>query len=93
MALLDAVAIAKPSAPALRVDADELNRRYAGVSTLAVIEAAVRDVFPDRVALVSSFGSESSVLLHLLSQVDRSVPVVFLDTLKLFPETLAYRSG
>jgi phosphoadenosine phosphosulfate reductase len=58
---------------------------------LAVIEAAVRDVFPDRVALVSSFGSESSVLLHLLSQVDRSVPVIFLDTLKLFPETLAYR--
>jgi phosphoadenosine phosphosulfate reductase len=91
MAPLDALAIVEAPVAAARAGADELNTRYAGASTLALIEAAVRDLFPGRVALVSSFGSESAVLLHLLSQVDPSVPVVFLDTLKLFPETLAYR--
>lgn len=48
-------------------------------------------VFPGRIAAVSSFGTESAVLLHLLSQVDPSAPVIFLDTGKLFPETLRYR--
>ncbi|HEX2526186.1 MAG TPA: phosphoadenylyl-sulfate reductase [Geminicoccus sp.] len=42
-------------------------------------------------ALVSSFGAESVVLLHMVSQVDRDIPVIFLDTLAHFPATLAYR--
>jgi phosphoadenosine phosphosulfate reductase len=46
-----------------------------------------------RVALVSSFGAESAVLLHLAAQVDRHVPVIFIDTLMLFPETLAYQEA
>ena len=37
------------------------------------------------------FGTESAVLLHLVAKVDPEVPVVFVDTLKMFPETLAYR--
>jgi phosphoadenosine phosphosulfate reductase len=44
-----------------------------------------------RAALVSSFGAESAVLLHLVAGIDRSTPVIFLETGKLFPETLAYR--
>ena len=39
----------------------------------------------------SSFGAGSGVLLHLWSGVAPSLPVVFLDTGFLFPETLAYR--
>jgi phosphoadenosine phosphosulfate reductase len=46
---------------------------------------------PGRAATVSSFGAESVVLLHLLAQVDRSAPVLFLDTEMLFPATLAYQ--
>ncbi|WP_164076162.1 phosphoadenosine phosphosulfate reductase domain-containing protein, partial [Stenotrophomonas maltophilia] len=42
-------------------------------------------------ALVSSFGAESAALLHLVAQADPNVPVLFLDTGKHFPETLAYR--
>jgi phosphoadenosine phosphosulfate reductase len=91
MAPLDALARVE-DVPISAVDrAAELNRRYAGASTTALIDAAVHDVFPGRVALVSSFGAESAVLLHLLAAADRNVPVIFLDTLKLFPETLAYR--
>jgi len=44
-----------------------------------------------RVAMVSSFGADSAVLLHMVAQVDRALPVIFIDTLALFPETLAYQ--
>ena len=44
-----------------------------------------------RVAVVSSFGAESAVLLDLVAQIDPSVPVFFLDTKRHFPETLEYR--
>ena len=40
---------------------------------------------------MSSFGAESVVLLHMVAVVDRSLPVLFLDTEMLFPETLAYQ--
>jgi len=48
-------------------------------------------VFPGRIAAVSSFGTESAVVLHLLAEVDKAVPVIFIDTGKLFAETLQYR--
>jgi len=48
-------------------------------------------VFPGRIAAVSSFGTESAVVLHLLAEVDKAVPVIFIDTGKLFAETLRYR--
>lgn len=47
--------------------------------------------FAGRIALVSSFGAESAVLLHMVAGIDPATPVIFLDTGKLFPETLAYR--
>jgi phosphoadenosine phosphosulfate reductase len=52
---------------------------------------SVHRMFPDRVAVLSSFGAESAVLLHMVSEVAPQTPVIFLDTEKLFPETLAYR--
>jgi len=44
-----------------------------------------------RIALVSSFGAESVVLLHMVSKLAPQTPVIFIDTLMLFPETLAYQ--
>lgn len=58
---------------------------------LALLEDALTNRFPGRIALVSSFGAESAVLLDLVARIDRRTPVIFLDTGKLFPETLAYR--
>jgi phosphoadenosine phosphosulfate reductase len=46
--------------------------------------------FPGRIAVASSFGAEAAVLLALVADIDRAVPVVVLDTGKLFDETLAY---
>jgi phosphoadenosine phosphosulfate reductase len=56
-----------------------------------IIRAAVAEVGRDRLALVSSFGTESAALLKFAADVDPAIPIVFLDTGWLFEETLAYR--
>lgn len=56
-----------------------------------VVRHALGDVQIGKVALVSSFGAESVVLLHMVSEIDKSAPVIFLDTEMLFPETLTYQ--
>jgi phosphoadenosine phosphosulfate reductase len=91
MAPLDALAVDASLDRDLAGEARALNARFAGSDASAVIAAAAAEIFADRIALVSSFGAESVVLLHLVAEVDRSVPVIFLDTGKLFPETLQYR--
>ncbi len=53
--------------------------------------AQTLDLLRGRVAVISSFGAESAVLLDLVAQADPSVPVFFLDTKRHFPETLEYR--
>jgi phosphoadenosine phosphosulfate reductase len=68
-----------------------LASRHEFSSAEDLLQAAIRHDFAGRIALLSSFGAESAVLLHLVAQVDPATPVVFLDTGKLFPETLQYR--
>ncbi|MGB3165614.1 MAG: phosphoadenylyl-sulfate reductase [Alteraurantiacibacter sp.] len=74
-----------------QADADALNARFTGVETLTMLRELFAEGTLGRVAVVSSFGTESAVLLHLVAEADPAVPVVFVDTLKMFPETLAYR--
>ena len=56
-----------------------------------ILELALTGEFKGKSAVVSSFGSESAVLLHLVSQIDPATPILFLNTGKLFGETLRYR--
>ncbi|WP_204113985.1 phosphoadenylyl-sulfate reductase [Shimia biformata] len=82
-----------PAAPnPLQDKVDALNARYKHHSATSVIEAALNDPDAGKVALVSSFGAESVVLLHLAAMVDRNVPVLFIDTEMLFAETLVYQA-
>ncbi|TMM48820.1 phosphoadenylyl-sulfate reductase [Qipengyuania marisflavi] len=74
-------------------DAIGLNRRFRGADTQEMLRAVIGDRLAGDVAVVSSFGAESAVLLHLIASVDQSVPVLFLETGKHFPETLAYRDA
>src|SRR6185436_14451030 len=62
-------------------------------SPAEVIEAALKIVGRERLALVSSFGTESAALLKVMADVDPAIPVVFLDTGWLFQETLDYRDS
>ena len=68
-----------------------LNARYRHHSATAVLEHALNDPELGQVALVSSFGAESVVLLHLVSVLAPQTPVIFVDTRMLFPETLEYQ--
>ena len=70
-----------------------LNAALRGHGATSVIERALTDPLVGDIALVSSFGAESIALLHLVAAVDRTVPVVFLETGMLFPETLDYQAG
>jgi phosphoadenosine phosphosulfate reductase len=72
-------------------DAIRLNNMFRGCDTVEMLEVLLRENMLGDAAIVSSFGAESAVLLHLIAEVDPAVPVLFLDTGKHFPETLAYR--
>jgi len=70
--------------------AARLNARF-GTAPAEAILAVVLDRYDGRIALVSSFGAEAAVLLHMLSITDASVPVMMLNTALLFPETVQYQ--
>jgi phosphoadenosine phosphosulfate reductase len=72
---------------AARLDAELRDAHPATVLRAAYAE------FGERLALVSSFGAESAVLLHLTSQISPNIPVLFLDTGMLFGQTLDYRKN
>ncbi|QFT60196.1 Phosphoadenosine phosphosulfate reductase [Sulfitobacter sp. THAF37] len=66
-----------------------LNSELRHHSATDVLRRAVEDI--PHLALVSSFGAESVVLLHLASMVNRDLPILFIDTELLFTETLVYQ--
>ncbi|MGO4715877.1 phosphoadenylyl-sulfate reductase [Bradyrhizobium sp. 2TAF24] len=80
-------------APRLLPQAADLDRLLADAAPAAVVEAALNAIGRDRLAVVSSFGAESAVLLKIVADVDPAIPVVFLDTGWLFQETLDYRDA
>lgn len=75
----------------LAEQAATLNARHRDANAAEILAQAVQDTTPGKIALVSSFGAESVVLLHLAAQIDRSLPVLFIDTQMLFAETLDYQ--
>ncbi|HZC16096.1 MAG TPA: phosphoadenylyl-sulfate reductase [Caulobacteraceae bacterium] len=70
----------------------KLNLELRDAEPQVILRAAIEH-FGDKVALVSSFGSESAVLLHMAAQIKPDIPVLFLDTGMLFGQTLDYRKN
>ncbi|ABD54689.1 phosphoadenylyl-sulfate reductase [Jannaschia sp. CCS1] len=56
-----------------------------------VLAHALDDLAIGPVAMVSSFGAESVVLLHMVSQIAPDTPILFIDTEMLFDATLTYQ--
>jgi phosphoadenosine phosphosulfate reductase len=67
-----------------------LRAAYGGLDAEALLRVVALAEFPGQIAIASSFGSESAVLLALAARVDPTLPVLFLDTGVLFPETYEY---
>ncbi|MET4895573.1 phosphoadenylyl-sulfate reductase [Sphingomonadaceae bacterium jetA1] len=72
-------------------DAAAYQARFAGIPAPEMLRTLLTGELHGQIAAVSSFGTESAVLLHMVAQADPATPVVFTDTLKMFAETLAYR--
>jgi len=68
-----------------------LRKAYTDLDGEELLRAMIESEFVDRIALVSSFGAESAVLLHMVSRIKPDLPIIFLDTRKLFGETMRYR--
>ena len=75
---------------ALSAKVEDLNATYRHHSATDVFRGALQD--GGDIALVSSFGAESVVLLHMAAVVNKATPVVFVDTQMLFTETLVYQA-
>lgn len=73
-----------------QLDVVALNGMFDEMDAKGVLRHAVEQLLPGDIALVSSFGADSVVLLHLVSKVDPHLPVYFLETGKHFAETLDY---
>ncbi len=74
-------------------DAIRLNNMFRGRDTVEMLETLLKENMLGDAAIVSSFGAESSVLLHLIGGIQAGIPVLFLETGKHFPETLDYRDS
>jgi phosphoadenosine phosphosulfate reductase len=77
-------------AAALSEELQETSRALDGAHPSEVLRWAV-DRYGSRLTMATAFGPEGCILLHLLSEIDRTVRVFNLDTGYQFPETLALR--
>lgn len=60
-------------------------------SARSIIRQFGEQEYAGELCAVTSFGTESAVLLHLVADIDPALPVRFIDTGRHFPETLTYR--
>jgi phosphoadenosine phosphosulfate reductase len=88
---MTAAALQPEAAQTAEERAKALSASFLGAPAEDILEQAILQEFEGSIALVSSFGAESGVLLHLVSRVAASTPVVFLDTQKHFAQTLSHR--
>lgn len=58
-------------------------------SAVARVEWSMENL-PSQFVLSSSFGIQSAVMLHMLTQVNPNIPVLITDTGHLFPETYQF---
>ncbi|MGP0058219.1 MAG: phosphoadenylyl-sulfate reductase [Beijerinckiaceae bacterium] len=75
------------------IAAARIAEHIAALETPKFLRFVIENLFAGRIALVSSFGADAAVLLHMVSRIDEAFPVIFVDTLQLFPQTLAYRDS
>ncbi|MBC6411671.1 MAG: phosphoadenylyl-sulfate reductase [Hyphomonadaceae bacterium] len=84
------IAVTGKSGPCAGARAQGPDDPYLGLSAEQAIRRAIED-YGSNLAVAASMGADSAVMLHMVSQIDRNIPIVFLDTGKHFRETLRYR--
>tara|TARA_X000000950_G_scaffold118865_2_gene148998 strand:- start:4701 stop:5384 length:684 start_codon:yes stop_codon:yes gene_type:complete len=69
----------------------KLNSLFENKDCFSTIEILIKKIFLNKSAYVCSFGSESAVLLDMISKINNNFPIIFINTHKLFKETLDYK--
>src|SRR3989338_7469594 len=72
------------------LDLETLNQKFENAEPQEILRWAIEE-FRSKIAFSSSFQTESVVLLHMVSQIDPEIPVLFLETGWHFPETLEFK--
>ncbi|MEO9863416.1 MAG: phosphoadenylyl-sulfate reductase [Yoonia sp.] len=75
----------------LKEIAERQNLLHAKSTPQTILKHVLDDVRMGDTALVSSFGAESVVLLHMVAEIDPATQVIFIETEMLFNETLVYQ--
>jgi len=70
-------------------DLATVNARLADVNANEAVRWAA-DIFGDGLAMTTSFGAQSAVMLHLITQVKPDIPVIWVDTGYNFDETYKF---
>ncbi|MCB9592165.1 MAG: phosphoadenylyl-sulfate reductase [Sandaracinaceae bacterium] len=71
------------------LDLEAANAELEGADAEEIVRWAA-ETFGERLVMTSSFGAHSALMLHLASRVVPKIPVIFLDTGYLFPETYQF---
>ena len=80
-----------PPSEASTALAARLNAQWSEADAEDLLRAVLDPALGRKAAVISSFGAEAAVLLHLISRVQPDLPVVFLETGQHFFQTLGYR--
>jgi phosphoadenosine phosphosulfate reductase len=68
-----------------------LNARYRASDAMSVLRDAIEHTWTGKIAVLSSFGAEAAITLHMVSRIDPTIPVLFLDTGRHFAQTEQYQ--
>ena len=68
-----------------------LNDNSKNLSPQNILENSINNIFKKKMVYVCSFGTESAIILHMISKIDRSFPIILLNTNYLFKETIEYK--
>ena len=69
-----------------------LNSRFADGDPKSILEHSILNLFKNKIAYVCSFGTESAIILDLISKIDKDIPIIMLNTHFLFKETIKYKN-
>ncbi len=68
-----------------------LLENYGHLEAEELLKPMLKYAFKGQIVVSSSFGAESAILLHMVSRVAPDTPILFMDTGKLFQQTIDYR--
>ena len=69
----------------------QLNDSNKKLSPQNILENSINNIFKNKIVYVCSFGTESAIILNMISEINRSLPIILLNTNYLFEETIEYK--